>query len=218
MKNFKLKSEIIPLFLTLASIILGIYFYMHFPERVVTHWGFNGEPNGYSNKFVGAFICPIILIFMYILFYFLPVLDPKKENYPKFAKSYFLIKNYFLAFILLVSVLIGMYNLGFDLSIGKSISFLVGILFIVIGNSIKNIQQNFFIGIRTPWTLSSEKVWDKTHLLFGKLFSLFGLIIMLLPFLSKTIGIVVFIFGLVSVILGSTGYSYYLYRKENINL
>jgi uncharacterized membrane protein len=217
MKNNKLKSEILPLLIVLATTIIGLYFYMHFPERVVTHWGFNGEPNGYSNKAIGAFLCPFISIFMYILFYFLPILDPKKENYPKFSKSYFLIRNYLLIFILLFSILIGMYNLGFDLSIGKSISILVGILFIAIGNSIKDIQQNFFIGIRTPWTLSSEKVWDKTHLLFGKLFSLFGVIIILVPFLNKTLGTIIFILGLVILIVGSIGYSYYLYKKENIS-
>src|SRR6185436_17341746 len=90
--KLSLKTEVIPLLAIVASLIFGIYFYLHFPAVVVTHWGFNGQPNGYRGKFFAAFFVPMLIVGMYLLFLDLPFFDPKRERYGDFENVYHLFK------------------------------------------------------------------------------------------------------------------------------
>jgi len=212
--KFSVKSEFFSIFIVLLTWIGGIYFFLHFPERVVTHWDFEGTPNGFSGKAFAAFLTPVLSLFLYILFVVLPFLDPKKENYTKFIKSYFLTKNTLLVFLFGISLATGFYNLGIPVDIAKIISLFVGILLIILGLSMRQVEQNFFFGIRTPWTLSSEFVWKRTHEVCSWFFVLFGVIIMIAPYLDKLLAVVLFCVGLFGTTGGSMGYSYFLYKKE----
>jgi uncharacterized membrane protein len=213
--KLSVKSEILPILAVIASVILGFYFYAHFPQTVVTHWNWAGQPNGYSGKFTGAFAIPLLLLGMYVLFLVFPMLDPKKERYADFAKVYHFFKAAIILILSGVYAASGFYNLGFNIKISLVVPLMVGILMIVMGNYMGKIKKNWFVGIRTPWTLSSENVWNQTHRVGGWMFMAFGLLIIISPLLPKVLGLAAFILGIILVVFGTFVYSYLLYRKEN---
>ena len=126
------KTEIFSILVLAVSLVLGWYFYNHFPEQVVTHWNFNGEPDDYSGKFFGAFGLPLILLGIYLLFLALPYLDPKRERYTEFSGVYQIFKNLILTVMFALFVITGLYNLGHDINIGIVVPVMIGVLFVVL--------------------------------------------------------------------------------------
>ena len=210
--NFE--TEWFPILLILASFGLAWYFYAHFPTVVVSHWNFEGQPDGYMGKLWAAVLIPLMLVFVYLLLLVLPMLDPMKDRYHEFEKIYRTFRNLLLFALLVIYEIIGLANLGYHISISKTIPIIVGLLFIVMGFLMPKIKRNWFVGIRTPWAISSENVWDKTQALGGKLFMIFGVVVILTPFLGRVLGIILFLTGLAIAVLGSVIYSYILYRRE----
>ena len=208
------KTEIVPLALVAASLVLAWYFYARFPQTVVTHWNIQGQPNGYMGRLGGAFAIPGMLVLMYLLFLGLPWLDPKSERYAEFGKVYQILKIGILAVLLTVYAAAGFYNLGYPVSISTITPWLVGLLLIVIGNYMGKLKRNWFVGVRTPWTLSSENVWNKTNRFGGFAMVLFGSAIIITPYLPKAWSLAVFIGGAALVTVGSLLYSYLAYRAE----
>lgn len=213
--TYNLKKELPSLLLVLISWALGWYFYSHFPAKVVTHWNFYGEPDAWGKGSVNALVFPGILTGMYLLFFMLPKFDPKKDRYPEFEKVYTIFKFILLLVMTLVFLASGLFNLGYNVQIQYVIPTLIGILMIILGNYMGKLKPNWFVGIKTPWTLSSENIWNKTHRMGGYAFILFGILIILTPFLPKTLGFLAFGLGILLVTVGTFGYSYWLYRKEN---
>ena len=209
-----IKTEIIPLLIIIIVVSLSFYFYSKFPDQVPTHWNFQGEVDDYSSRAVGAFLFPGIIVGMYLLFMILPYSDPKRNRYEQFAKVYHIFKAYIMLFMLAMYVLTGLSALGYKVNIGAWVSLLVGGLFILIGNYLSKVKPNWFLGIRTPWTLSSEEVWNKTHRIGGKLFILGGIIIAFVPYLGNKLGPIILIADIIIISLGSVLYSYLLFRKE----
>ncbi len=212
--KYELKKEIPALFIVALSWLMGWYFYLHFPEQVVTHWNFSGAPDSWGKGTTNAWAMPGLLTGMYLLFTFLPQVDPRKDRYPEFMNVYRIFKNLILLVLLIVLLASGAYNLGYNVKIQYVVPTVIGILMLVLGNYMGKIKPNFFVGIKTPWTLSSENVWNKTHRVGGYAFILFGLMIMLSPFLPQTYGLAVFIGGAVVMLFGTFGYSYWAYRQE----
>jgi uncharacterized membrane protein len=210
-----LKTEIIPLLLIIISIIASFYFYANFPERVPMHWNFSGQVDGWGSKTTGAFVLPIVILAMYVMFLLIPYLDPKKDRYEQFVKVYHLFKDYIIAFMVLVYFVTGLAGLGYNMPVGLIIPIGVGILFILIGNYMAKIKMNWFMGIRTPWTLSSEEVWNKTHRMGGKIFILGGILIMLSGIAPLSLRLPIFILTMILLLFGTIGYSYWVYRSEN---
>jgi uncharacterized membrane protein len=209
-----IKSEIFSLLLIAISIAASFYFYAHFPERVITHWGLNGEPNGYSGRAFAAFFFPALFIAMYFLFVFLPRLDPKKERYAEFAKVYDVFRNFILAFMVVIYFIASFSNLGLNLNINLFVPAAVGLLFIVLGNYMGKIKPNWFVGIRTPWTMSSETVWNKTHRFGGKVFILGGLLMIISGAAPLAWRLPLFIADIIVLLLGTVVYSYIAYLQE----
>ncbi len=208
------KSEVWSILLIVISFILSFYFYAHFPEVVVTHWSFAGEPNGWSSRAGAAFGLMAILPAMYLMFLLLPLLDPKKERYAEFSKVFHLFKNILLSFFAIIYLLSGLYNLGYPVKMQFWVPWLVGLLMIFLGNYLGKIKPNWFMGIRTPWTLSSENVWYKTHRVGGWAFILFGICIIISPSLPPVWGMGLFTVGGAVCIFGTILYSYIIYFKE----
>lgn len=198
----------------ILSFLIGIISYSYLPNQIASHWGANGEVNGYMNKFWGVFLLPLISIALFLLFSFLPKIDPFKKNYEKFRgyyDSFILIIILFMFFILLLTIF---WNLGIVFNMNTAIIPALGFLFIYIGIVFKNTKRNWFFGIRTAWTLSSDRVWKKTHELGSKLFIISGLITFIGLFFPKCM----LWFVLVPVILSSIVcviYSYVIYGKKN---
>lgn len=209
-----LKSEILPVSVLLVQILLGIYFYLHFPEKVPTHWNFKGEIDGWSSGTFAAIFFPALTIGIYLMMLFLPNLDPKKERYADFKKVYHLIKNTLVIFLAAIYLITGLAGLGYNMPINLIMPFGVGLLFLVMGNYLGKIKRNWFMGIRTPWTISSEEVWNKTHRLGGKMFMATGFVMMLGAFINSSVFLVLFITSLTIVLVIPVVYSYILFKKE----
>jgi uncharacterized membrane protein len=214
MKKFELKKEIFSILLIFITIVLSFYFYSVFPDQVATHWNFAGEVDNYSSKFSAAFIMPLVLVGMYVLFTVLPKIDPKKERYEEFAKVYAIFKTLIIFFMAALYVLVGLANIGYGIPIGIVVPLGVGLLFVILGNYLSKVKSNWFVGIKTPWTLSNEEVWNKTHRFGGKAFMLAGVLIATEAFMPLAWRLPVFVAAISIIVLGTVVYSYVLFKKE----
>ncbi|MGJ3204893.1 SdpI family protein [Geobacillus thermoleovorans] len=179
--------------LTVLAYFLSLAALPYLPDQVAIHWNASGEADGFSNKWLGAFLPPLLMTFLIILMGVLPKLDPKKANYSRFQKSYRIVNAALACFFLLLHIVTLAYNLGVPVDIGRLVPIGVGVLFIVLGNYMPKIKPNYFIGIRTPWTLESEAVWNKTHRLGGKVFIAMGILSMLTAFWRGEMRAVLFV-------------------------
>ncbi|PKM86989.1 hypothetical protein CVU83_03590, partial [Candidatus Falkowbacteria bacterium HGW-Falkowbacteria-2] len=163
MNKLTLKTEWLALLLIVLAIGLSIWAYPQLPERVASHWNVAGEVDGWSSRLFHSIFFPALLVGLYVMFIVLPYLDPKKERYAEFTGVYRMIKDAILFVMTGVFVVATFYNLVYDINVGVVIPSLIGILFLVMGNYFGKIKRNWFVGIKTPWTLSSENIWNKTH-------------------------------------------------------
>lgn len=205
-----IKSEIIPIIFLFLCLILSFYFYSNFPDRVAIHWNADGEIDGYSGRAFAAFFFPLLNIAIYLLMLFVPYADPRKKNYKKFENVYHIVKGALAVFLTAVYLVVGLNGLNYTMPINIVIPAGAGLLFIVIGTYLGKIKPNWFLGIRTPWTLSSDMVWEKTHRFGSKVFLFGGILIILSAFFPHYFGwfIGLFILMIFSVIL----YSYLIYK------
>ena len=170
------KSEIIILGIILLSFAMGIYFYPQMPDKMASHWNAQGQVDGYLSKFWGLFLMPFVSLGLLLLFILIPKIDPLKKNIEKFRKYFDGFIVLIIVFLFYIYLLTIFWNIGIRFDMGQFLVPALGILFYYAGILVENAKRNWFIGIRTPWTLSSEKVWQKTHKLGGKLFKAAGLI------------------------------------------
>jgi len=210
--NFK--TEAFPVVLLLVSFLSGWYFWQNFPAQVPTHWDINGVVNGYSSPLFAAFFMPILTLGLYLLFLVLPYLDPKKDRYTDFAGAYHGFKNLLVAFMFIMFILVGVSGLGYLVAISFWMPILMAIFFIVLGNILSKVKMNWFLGIRTPWTLSSETVWKKTHELSVPIFSVAGILMAATVLIPSQFQIAIFIVAIALIAIGLPLYSYIIYRQE----
>lgn len=207
------KSNLIILAIILISFIIGLYIYPQMPEKMASHWNFKGEVDGYISRFWGLFLMPFISVVLFLLFLLIPKIDPLKENIKRFRKyfdNFIILITLFLFYLYLLTIL---WNYGIKFSIIRFLAPAFGILFYYCGVLTENAKRNWFIGIRTPWTMSSEKVWDKTHKIGGRLFKISGIIALLgifFPAFSLFFVLIPAIFFVIYTVL----YSYFEYKKE----
>ena len=198
------------LFITIA---LTIAVYPTVPDKVVSHWNAAGQADGYMSKLWGLGLIPLIMIACAGLFAILPRIDPYKKNYEKFGNYYEGFILLFILFMLAIQVQIILWSTGYQISPNLTFPFLIGSLFIYIGFLLGHAEQNWFVGIRTPWTLSSETVWKKTHEIGGKLFKIAG-IISFIGVLAGEYAMWFILVPILAVAVYTVMYSYFEYQKE----
>jgi uncharacterized membrane protein len=208
-------TTIIVLILIAAATIAGLLLWDQFPEQMASHWNENDQVDGYMPKFWGVFLMPLVTLGMFLLFLVIPNIDPLKANIAQFRDTFNLFVTFIIGFMIYVHALTLLWNLGYtNFKLSQAMLPAMGLLFIVIGSLLRKAKRNFFIGIRTPWTLSSDYVWDKTHQLGAVLFTASGVLAVIGGFFG---GMIAFWFLFVPMI-GSTIfvliYSYVLYQKE----
>jgi uncharacterized membrane protein len=197
----------------LIAFALTIAVYPTVPDKVVSHWNAAGQADGYMSKLWGLSLIPLIMTGFVALLAVLPRIDPYKKNYEKFGNWYEGFILLFILFMLAIQVQIILWSIGYQISPNLTMPFLIGILFIYLGFLLGHAEQNWFVGIRTPWTLSSETVWRKTHEIGGKLFKIAGVI----SFIGVLAGEYAMWFILVpalAVAAYTVAYSYFEYQKE----
>lgn len=155
----------------------SVWAYGHLPETVATHWNLQGTPDGYSSRFWAVVAMPLVILGLTGLFNVLPKVDPKRDNYAKFLDTYWLIANAVLVFTLVAHALIIANGLGYTVKVDRLLPIGIGLLLAFLGNYLTRVEPNWFIGIRTPWTLSSDAVWRRVHRTAGWLFAIGGLVI-----------------------------------------
>ncbi|HDR4513680.1 SdpI family protein [Bacillus cereus] len=208
-----MRKHLVAIILILITGLAWAYAWPNLPDTMAVHWGMEGV-NGYASKFNAMLLLLGIMIFTYVLLTITPKIDPKKKNYDKFSKGYMIINYSVVVLLFLVNMLVIGVGLGYDIPMNSTPLILVGLLFIVIGNYLPQCKPNYFVGIKTPWTLSNEEVWRKTHRFSGKVFVILGIIMILsifVPVTWKSFVMVVVIIGAVGLTMG---YSYVAYKKE----
>lgn len=212
---FKKKINIYSLILIVLVLTMTIIFYDKLPEEIPIHWNLKGEVDNYVSKPFGAFLSPLLMVAIWLGMKFLPNIDPRRHNYKKFESSYEIAIGVLVTFAFVLQMAIILSSLGYDISMDRIIMVMVGVMFVVIGNYLPKAKSNFFYGIKTPWTLSSEISWKKTHRLGGRLFVVSGLAIILSSLLfNETVRVVVMILTLLAVAIVPIWASYF-YAKED---
>ncbi len=206
---------IIGLILVLLAVAFSAAVYNRLPEHMASHWAVNDQVNGTISRFWGAFLMPVIALAMLALFLLVPLIDPMKANIATFRPTF----NWFivaiLVFLMDLHVLTILWNLGYQ-SFRMSTVLLpgMGLLFILAGVLIRQAKRNFFIGIRTPWTLSSDRVWAQTHRVGSVLFILCGVIAMFGALLPGPMAFALVIVPILAATVFLLAYSYWLYQAE----
>ena len=159
--------------LTLAITALT---YPGLPARIPSHWNIEGEVNRYLPALWGVLIVPLLMIPFTALLFLLPRVDPLRENYRKFRRYYEGFILVFAVYLFIIQLQILLSGPGYPVSPTLLYPIVIGGLFIYLGFLIEHAEQNWFVGIRTPWTLSSERIWKKIHARGGLLFKIAGII------------------------------------------
>lgn len=208
-------TTIIVLVLIIGATIAGALLWNQLPDPMASHWDVNDQVNGYMSKFWGVYMMPMITIGLFLLFLVIPSIDPLKANIAQFRETFNLFITSIIGFMVYIHFLTLRWNLGYtNLGIGKAMLPAMGLLFFIVGSMLRKAKRNWFIGIRTPWTLSSDSVWNETHRIGGILFMASGVLAVIGGFVGGNIAfwsIMIPVFG-ISIFL--VVYSYVLYQKE----
>lgn len=204
----------LPAVLILATLAFSIAAYTRLPERMAIHWNASGEPDGYGSRVFGAFVLPAVLVGLWGLLLALPRLDPRSANIEKFRDTYDVFVIAVVAVLCVLHVGVVGFALGWPVQVGRLAPVSIGLLFLFLGTLLPRFQSNFFFGIRTPWTLSSDTVWTRTHQVGGYVMGLMGLLLITAGIMGTHRWFVVAISGSVVMAIGLLVYSYLLWRGE----
>jgi uncharacterized membrane protein len=199
--------------LVLAAIAASAYFYRAFPQRVAVHWNLYGHPDGWSNPAFAAFFMPALIAVCYAVVLAVPLLDPNKERYREFGRANQVIRLAITAFLVFTYLVASLNNLGYDLPIARLMPAGIGAMFLAIGNYMPKIKPNWFIGVRTPWTLSSEQVWVRTHRFSGRAFAVSGLVCLVAAFTAPVYAFIAVLLSAICVSALTVAYSWWIWTK-----
>ena len=203
------RTLILTTLLCLLPMLVGALVYDRLPEKMVTHWGVNGEPNGWSSRAFAVFGMPGIVAALNLALHFGLHADPKRANMSGALKAVSL------WICPVVSVLCGAltlaWGLGHELRIERIVPIFAGLLFVIVGNYLPKTKQSYTMGIKLPWTLNSEENWNRTHRLAGFLWVLGGVYFIVMSFVGWSLP--AFLIPLAVMVLVPTVYSYVLYKR-----
>jgi len=212
-KNNYLSRDWMLLLLILAGFGLGAYFYPSLPEKVPSHWNIYGQVDRYSSRFFGAFGLPLLNAGMYLLLLLTPNLDPNKKNYKLFEGSYRMIRMLLHVFLLGLQSVVLAVAIGYDINVAVVVKISVSMIFVLIGNVMGRFRHNYFVGIKTPWTLANEEVWRKTHRMAAPLWVLGGIVCVVSSFWNNAVSAILFFMAIFVLTIVPIVYSYIEYKR-----
>lgn len=204
----------IPLVIIAAAFLATAAAYSGLPDRMPTHWNMSGEVDGWTSLPWGAFMLPLMLAAGLAMFYLLPKIDPRGANYSKFKSTYEIVIIATMLFVLGLHLLLLASALGKDVSMTRAVPIGIGVLLVVIGNLLPRTRPNWFIGVRTPWTLSSDRVWERTHRFAGRLFVAAGALVLLTAVVAPRLAHAMLICSTVIIAAAVLGYSYIIWKRD----
>ena len=197
------------------AIIFGVAVFMApcVPDQLPSHWNAQGQVDGYTSKPLAVFLFLGLIMAFYVLLMFLPRFDPFKKNYQQFAGAYYWLRLMMTGFLVALYIIFLLAASGHLSNIPKATISLIALLFVGMGFLMPKIKRNYFIGIRTPWTLQSDEVWAKTHKLGGWCFVIAGALCFLTIWLEAWFSSLMFIAIILVAALLPIIYSYVAYKK-----
>ncbi|WP_433633789.1 SdpI family protein [Halomicrococcus sp. NG-SE-24] len=203
---------LVALALVVVAFASSAYYYPQLPETIATHWNASGQADGTMPKRWGAFLLPAVSAAILGLFVGLPKIDPFGENVRAFDRQYGLFVVAFTAFMLYVHALVLLWNLGYRFAFTTVLVPAFAALYYLLGTTMDHVERNWFLGVRTPWTLTSETVWERTHERAGTLFKL-AAVAALVGVLVPQYAILFVVAPAVVASLYLVAYSYVEYRR-----
>lgn len=188
-------------------------------ERIPVHWGINGQPDRYGGKFEGLMILPLVSVGLVALFAVIPLIEPRREHLLSSMRAYVLVWLALLVYLLVFHAALLFAAFGHEVDMGTVAAGSLGLLFVAIGAALTGVRSNFMFGVRTPWTLSSEKSWRLTHRLAGRLFMSSGVATLVAGALAAVLNldwlpIATLLVGALGASLVSVVYSYVVWRGD----
>lgn len=204
----------LPVVLIAGAVMFSIAVYSRLPERVPLHWGISGEPDRWGSRIQGAFLMPAIMIVLLVAMRWLPARDPRAANIAKFRDSYDIMVSAIVSFMAGVHVLALGSALGWAINVTTVVLVGVGLLFVLLGNLLPRARSNFIMGIRTPWTLSSDAVWTRSHRVGGYAMVAAGLLTIAAAFVPQPWGVGVAVTSAVVAAFLPVVYSYVIWSRD----
>lgn len=200
----------------LAGFIVSAWAWGQVPDgaQIPIHWGANGEANGYASKAVGLLLLPAMTLGIGTLLAFLPRIDPRRANLVRSGPAYQAIIIAVLLLMLALHVAAVISATGQHVDMARIVPIGVGMLFLIMGNYLGKTRSSWFFGIRTPWTMSSERSWTKTHRLGGYLFAAFGAMMVVVAVIDPKSMVWALIPGLAVIVGVLFVYSYLIWRTD----
>lgn len=201
--------------LIIAAIAFSVAVWSRLPERMPVHWDLHGRVNGYGSRAHGAFLMPGIMLALWLLMRFLPRIDPRRANYAKFTDTYDLIVNSLVTLFGVMHVALVGAALGWPISMERVAPALIGLQFIVLGNALPRARSNWWFGIRTPWTLSNDRVWARTQRVGGYLLTGAGVVLLIAAVFPGALTFALGVGAAIAAGFGSLVYSYFAWKQES---
>lgn len=214
-KKMKAKSRWIEIMLLVAPFAALAVLWPDLPERIPTHWGLSGQVDGWSSRAVGGLLLPVVNVATYLLLLYLPKIDPRLKGAGD-SQAVTVLGIIRLGLVALFSAIFGvqmMVALGVPVNSGKLIIDALLVFFLVAGNFFGRLRPNYFVGIRTPWTLENPATWKATHRLGGRIMVFGSLLLLVLQlFVSDITGI--FFAYILGLAVWSMVYSWNHHRRQ----
>jgi uncharacterized membrane protein len=198
----------------IGMLILSAWAWPQIPDgaQVPIHWGIDGTPDGYGPKWLGLIGIPILVVALLLV---IPRFEPRRANLERSATAYVAVGIAVTLFVTALHVAAVLAALGENVNLGMVASIGIGLAFVVMGNYLGKTRSNWFFGIRTPWTLSSDRSWTRTHRLGGVAFVVIGLLVIVTALVAgPSVAIWVLLGGMAASVIGLLAYSYLVWRDD----
>lgn len=214
---YRMENRIVTMLIIVAiaaTFAVSAAAYPWLPAVMATHWGMHDIANGFMSKGIGVFFIPVMMVGLALLLFWLPTTDPLRNNYAAFKKEYLWLVATIMAFFLALQIAILAWNLGLPFSMSTVVLPSMGLLFFVMGMIMPRLRRNWYVGIRTPWTLSSDAVWTETHKVGGIVFQILGVLMFGILLFPSNMAFALLLGSVVIASLGVVVYSYVVYRHK----
>lgn len=212
--NATWKADVLALGMIAAMFVLAAVTWSAAPDQIPVHWNWAGQPDRFGGRFEGLLGLPLAAAGIYALLLYLPRLDPRRKNYQAFAVPFAIIRTAVVGLLLGIDAVVLLWIRGQRMHLNTVLAVEIGIALVVMGNYLPKVKSNWFVGVRTPWTLSSEASWRQTHRLAGWLFTLGGLLTFTTALVRPDVAPAVMIGVLATSAGASIVYSYFVWKND----
>lgn len=200
-----------------AMLVVSGYAWTTLPDdvQIPVHWGFDGQPDRWGGKWEGLLMMPGVALLTALVFRIIPVIEPRQRHLMQSSLAFSVVCVAIIGLLAALHILIVSNLLGWiEIGINIAVVFLLGAMFVLIGNYLGKVRSNFMFGVRTPWTLTSEISWNKTHRLAGKMMLASGLVSILSAFIVPDYAMIVLLVTVLGTTLVAVVYSYLVWKSD----